>query len=55
MQRAVVLTIEEIKNEHLQHLLVFWSESFGGHKNGGHCPRMPPVATGLQGSFAPPG
>jgi len=53
MQRAVVLrvgvTIKQIENEHLQNLLVFrvWIIWGGTKKLGGHCSRMPTVATVL--------
>jgi len=53
MQSAVVLrvgvTIKQIKNEHLQNLLVFrvWIIWRGTKILGRHCPRIPPVAPGL--------
>jgi len=52
MQRAVVLrvgvTINQIKNEHLQNLLVFrvWIIWGSTKKLGGHCPRIPPRGYG---------
>jgi len=45
----VGVTIKQIENKHLQNLLIFLLKHSGGHKKigGKHCPRMPPVTTGL--------